>query len=477
VLGIVVPAAIALIDERVQGRTVRGRRVLSVGGGIGAASMAMATVLFTVFLAPPVGLGLLVGYVIVFLLVPLAIAGRLPRAKASDRPAEAVGQGAFAHLLGRAVTAVAARRVVVLPLVGVLSIGAAVLALQVPASFDVEDFFAPDTDSVGGLDALDEHVGAQGGEEAVILIESDLTDAAVLTAMEAFADRIGALEGGLLARGGDGRVEVDRSALAVLEGTSLLSSTEAERVVALADATRPMAARLSVGLVGSRAQENVAAARELLEPLVDQLGAELAALHPGSRATLTGGPIVRQASLEAVSRSLQTSLPVAIVLCLLVAWVAMRSLRYALVSLVPIVLVVAWLYGFMEVAGYSINLVTATIGAISIGIGIDFAIHVTMRYREELTSSATRMAALDRTVAGTGVALVGSTASSVIGFAILAFAPMPLFASYGLLTAVMIALALLASLLVLPGLLLLVSREPRPPEASDPPLCDLAVIG
>jgi uncharacterized protein len=477
VLGIVVPAAIALIDERVQGRTVRGRRVLSVGGGIAAASMAMATVLFAVFLAPPVGLGLLVGYVIVFLLVPLAIAGRLPRAKAIDRPAEAVGRGGFAHLLGRAVTAVAARRVVVLPLVGVLSIGAAVLALQVPASFDVEDFFAPDTDFVVGLDALDEHVGAQGGEEAVILIESDLTDAAVLTAVEAFVDRIGALEGGLLARGGDGRVEVDRSALAVLEGTSLLSSTEAERVVALADGTRPMAARLSVGLVGSRAQENVAAARELLEPLVDQLGAEIAALHPGSRATLTGGPIVRQASLEAVSRSLQTSLPVAIVLCLLVAWVAMRSLRYALVSLVPIVLVVAWLYGFMEVAGYSINLVTATIGAISIGIGIDFAIHVTMRYREELTSSATRMAALDRTVAGTGVALVGSTASSVIGFAILAFAPMPLFASYGLLTAVMIALALLASLLVLPGLLLLVSREPRPPEASDPPLCDLAVIG
>ncbi len=171
---------------------------------------------------------------------------------------------------------------------------------------------------------------------------------------------------------------------------------------------------------------------------------------------------MRQASLDAVSRSLQTSLPIAVLLCLVVAWAAMRSLRHALVSLAPIVLVVTWLYGFMEVAGYSINLVTATIGAISIGVGIDFAIHLTMRYREELPAGPTRLAALDRTIAGTGIALVGSTVSSVIGFAVLAFAPMPLFASYGLLTAVMIGLALLATLLVLPGLLLMVSREPAP---------------
>ena len=55
-----------------------------------------------------------------------------------------------------------------------------------------------------------------------------------------------------------------------------------------------------------------------------------------------------------------------------------------LVSIVPILMTVALLYGFMYVAGFSINIVTATIGAVSIGIGIDFAIHYTMRYREEL---------------------------------------------------------------------------------------------
>ena len=48
-------------------------------------------------------------------------------------------------------------------------------------------------------------------------------------------------------------------------------------------------------------------------------------------------------------------------------------------SVIPILITVSLLYGFVEIAGYSINIVTATIGAVSIGFGIDYAIHLTMR--------------------------------------------------------------------------------------------------
>jgi uncharacterized protein len=58
------------------------------------------------------------------------------------------------------------------------------------------------------------------------------------------------------------------------------------------------------------------------------------------------------------------------------------------------------------------------------------------------------------------VALLTSSASSIAGFTVMAFAPMPLFASYGLLTALMIFLVVSASLLVLPALLLFVTPQP-----------------
>jgi predicted RND superfamily exporter protein len=60
---------------------------------------------------------------------------------------------------------------------------------------------------------------------------------------------------------------------------------------------------------------------------------------------------------------------------------------------------------------------------------------------------------------GTGMALLGSAASSIVGFAIMGFAPMPMFSAYGQLTAVMIGFALISSLIVLPSLLVLITRE------------------
>ena len=112
----------------------------------------------------------------------------------------------------------------------------------------------------------------------------------------------------------------------------------------------------------------------------------------------------------------------------------------------------------MYVSGFSLNFVTAMIGAISIGIGIDYSIHMTERFREELKRTNNTIDAIMMTASGTGVALVASAASSIVGFAILGFAPMPMFAAYGQLTAVMIFLALIASLVVLPCLLLVVTK-------------------
>lgn len=172
---------------------------------------------------------------------------------------------------------------------------------------------------------------------------------------------------------------------------------------------------------------------------------------------LTGSPFTRNAQLTATTRTLQTSVPIAAIGAFILLLVAMRSFRYALVTIIPIGLVVAWLYGFMSMTGFALNFVTATIGAISIGVGVDFSIHMTERFREELGKAPDKYQALGQAARGTGVALVASAASSIVGFGIMGFAPMPMFASFGQLTAVMIFLALAASLVVLPSLLLLVT--------------------
>ena len=214
---------------------------------------------------------------------------------------------------------------------------------------------------------------------------------------------------------------------------------------------------VSFMIPGTRDQSIVSETAGKLRPLLSKLESHPSIDHAG----LTGSPFTREEQLSASTRTLYTSLPVAIAAATILLLVTMRSLKYAVVTVIPIGLVVAWLYGIMSVAGFALNFVTAMIGAISIGVGIDYSIHMTERFREELGRNVCRIQALTRAARGTGVALVASAASSVVGFTIMGFAPMPMFASYGQLTAVMITLALLASLIVLPSLLMLVTREPE----------------
>jgi predicted exporter len=173
--------------------------------------------------------------------------------------------------------------------------------------------------------------------------------------------------------------------------------------------------------------------------------------------SVSGTPITFRNTLDAFTKSMLLSLPLALILTFLIVASMLRSIKYSPVSVAPILLVVAWVYGFMYLADYTINPVTATIAAISIGIGIDFATNFTVRFKEELAGKPSRFPALRRAGEGTGGALTLSALTSIAGFAVLGMAPMPIFAVYGVLTTVMIALAVLVTLLVLPSLLLFVT--------------------
>jgi predicted RND superfamily exporter protein len=211
---------------------------------------------------------------------------------------------------------------------------------------------------------------------------------------------------------------------------------------------------LTTFIPGTREQQNVVAARDSLTESLHLL--EMTSSF--TRVGLTGSAFTRLAQLEATTNTLQRSLPIAAGTIFVVLLIAMRSVRYAAVTLIPVGLVVAWLYGLMHLTGFALNFVTATIGAVSLGVGIDFSIHLTERFREELARTPTKLSALRAAANGTGIALLASAASSIVGFAIMGFAPMPMFSSYGILTSLMIFLALVASLIVLPSLLLVVSK-------------------
>ncbi len=178
---------------------------------------------------------------------------------------------------------------------------------------------------------------------------------------------------------------------------------------------------------------------------------------------LTGRPVTRFVASDKMQSEMQSSLLLGSLFVLATLSIGFRSIKQALVSLAPILLVVVWLYGLIYALGYSLNIVTVTIATISLGVGIDYCIHVTERYREEKEKGANHVQALHGVGGACALALIGSAVSDIAGFSIIATSSMGLFNTFGLFSAMMILLSLIASMVISTAALGAVNKlESRP---------------
>ncbi|WP_262180291.1 efflux RND transporter permease subunit [Haloarcula laminariae] len=178
-------------------------------------------------------------------------------------------------------------------------------------------------------------------------------------------------------------------------------------------------------------------------------------------ATATGSTVVFQAVSDVIFESAIVSLAIALsgtaVFLVFIYWVIEGRASLGLVNIVPVVVTVALLAGTMRYLGIPLNAITGTMLALTIGLGVDYSVHVVHRFADE-HHHHDLVTALDRTVRGTGGALLGSMLTTVFGIGVLALAVFPAIGQFGILTALSIIYAFFTSLLVLPSVLVLWHR-------------------
>jgi len=182
----------------------------------------------------------------------------------------------------------------------------------------------------------------------------------------------------------------------------------------------------------------------------------------GVTAIATGSSVVNQVVTADLFDSVIESLVISLVAVFLFLMVAYRitegSFSLGVVTLTPVALSVAWIVGTMWAVGVPFNVLTGTITSLTIGLGVAYSIHVSERYKIELERQGDVWAAMDTAVTGTGGALLGSAATTVGGFGTLAIAILPPLRQFGIITGLTIIYAFLASVLVLPSLLVIWTR-------------------
>jgi predicted RND superfamily exporter protein len=424
-----------------------------------------------------------------------------------DRRKQAFGTGGGRFSAALSVGATAARRApaVVIALALLVSLVGTYGATQVDTSFDQSDFIAeqpPDWmdelpepfrpaeySAKANLELVNDRF-IREDSQAQILVEGDLARPAAmerlraaddsaagqsvtqnlsngepalrtpLTVMDAVAATNESFNATLSAADTDGDGVPDRNVEAVLDELFRVAPDRAADVIQREDGDY-VAARLVVTTEGDADGGTVT---DEMRTVAD------AASGDSLTATATGASvlnyIVQQELLETVVNSLLVTM-VAIVLFLAAAYrVQEGSATLGLFTLLPVLLSVSWILGTMYAVGIPFNVLTGMITSLTVGLGVAYSIHLSERYNQELERTETPWEAMETAVTGTGGALLGSAATTVGGFGTLAFAILPPLQQFGIITGLTIVYAFLASVLVLPSLLVVWTRLAGPEDAA-----------
>ncbi len=216
----------------------------------------------------------------------------------------------------------------------------------------------------------------------------------------------------------------------------------------------------------ARVQLRTSAGQVAAADLATSLGEAFAPLREtGVEVVPTSQQIVQARIGQDIEDSQITSLLIALgaAMALLVVHFAIAERRpvVGIITVLPVGLVLALTFGTMALTGIPLNPVTATLAALSIGIGVPYTIYVTSRFLEERRMGDDGSSALRRTVSQTGGALAGSALTTAIGFGVLVTSTLVPFEQLGYVIVYAIVYSVVASILVLPSMLALWDRFDR----------------
>ena len=133
--------------------------------------------------------------------------------------------------------------------------------------------------------------------------------------------------------------------------------------------------------------------------------------HDAQMSQLTGGPPVSIAINEGIQNTQFDTIKLSLLLVLITMIIIFSSVKFGFITFLPIFLVILWYPATVDAGGTNLNIFTAMVGTIIIGIGIDNSIQITERVREEGTTPE----GIQKAVENTGQSVVEATFTTMGG--------------------------------------------------------------
>ncbi len=153
------------------------------------------------------------------------------------------------------------------------------------------------------------------------------------------------------------------------------------------------------------------------------------------------------------------SLIMATIVVSILLMITFRSVVAGLISAIPLILSMGILFGLMGLLSVRLNIATALMSSIMIGVGIDYTIHFLWRYREERRNGLVPPEAVKKTLTTTGRGIVFNAFSVIIGFVVLLLSTFLPVRFFGFLVVISIFACLVGALILVPALCLVLKPK------------------
>ena len=366
--------------------------------------------------------------------------------------------------------------------IAVITILLGIAARDIETVFDTRDFLPLGGEAIRNIKTLDAVFGG-AADNVNVLIRAELTDDRTIRNLidftEAFSDDLRRPEGvvggiqsslGILfidwitGDGSDGdKFDQDLQDMALAANNFRLAPAEMQALIDRLEELDPEGFALVA--VDDPAGDDILLMKfQALsgdQARTERMVADVEGLWFGNdeEMTPTSGEIVGLevvgAMTDSQTSSILATVMAALIILVIFFWITEGRPALGFIAVGPIVLVLIWVLGTMTLAGIPYNVITALITALSIGIGVDYTIHIIHRYEEEFAHSRDPEAAARRTLGTTGSALLGSALTTALGFGVLIFSSLTPFQQFGIVTAITIAYALIAAVVVVPPAMIL----------------------
>ncbi|MFC1931961.1 RND family transporter [Chloroflexota bacterium] len=171
--------------------------------------------------------------------------------------------------------------------------------------------------------------------------------------------------------------------------------------------------------------------------------------HPDIR-LISGMPVLFEEMNRLVVRSQAQSLGLALILVFIMLLVTMRRFRAALIALIPIAVTITAIMGMLVITDFNLNILTANLSAVSVGVGVDYSIHLISGIYYFRKQGMGRKESVDAALASVSNPVLANAFGLAIGLSVLFFSPLRIHMQVASVMWIAMVVSSLAALLLVP---------------------------